>query len=559
MARRSRCSHQAHQPFRNQIIFPTHSSRVKKTAIIVFCLLCTPLWAQYAGGIGDGDTTGRLRGRTLNGVASTASWFFGGGGDGDVKGSVTTKLLDGTTAVLAWFFGGSGDGDSRGTQRSYNLNGVLSEAAWFYGGNGDGEVKSPRLTNSYLGDIEWVGTNTTDWNTSSNWRQNALPSNGRIMISASATRDLVLDRNRTITYIDFNGSGRKVNLGNYNLTLNGEYRGVNSSNYFRTNGTGKLKRAVAQGQQVDFPVGNQAYIPVSITNATGTLDTFSVGAINEVLYRGNTGFVVRNIPRVKATWYIDKLNPTANAGSGVNFNFSWPNGQDTGVANMILYHWDGNAWQKYPGGLRAGTTFAHNGYKGTFSPFALGDELSVLPVTWLYMNCARKSSNTVVLNWATAEENDASHFEIQRMNDTGFVSIGRVNAVGNSQTPTTYRFVDASAPAKATLYRIKQVDLNREFSFSPACMTTGSALTDETAPLQVSPVPADDKLNIQSPSLTEGFDFFLYNAAGSVVHKGKSAGSFVAIKTGTLPQGIYTLEVRANGVLQHSRLMITRN
>jgi hypothetical protein len=88
-------------------------------------------------------------------------------------------------------------------------------------------------------------------------------------------------------------------------------------------------------------------------------------------------------------------------------------------------------------------------------------------------------------------------------------------------------------------------------------MTTSSALSNETAPLQVSPVPADDQLNIISPSLTEGFDYTLFNASGSAVFRGKSAGSFVAIKTGVLPQGIYTLEVRANGVFQHSRLMIT--
>jgi hypothetical protein len=283
-----------------------------------------------------------------------------------------------------------------------------------------------------------------------------------------------------------------------------------------------------------------------------------VGAINEVLYRGNSGFVVRDIPRVKATWYIDKFfTSNANAGSGVNFTFNWPNGQDTGVANMILYHWDGTVWQKYLGGVRSGNTFTHNGYKGSFSPFALGDELSVLPVTWLYMNCARKSSNAAVLNWATAEEKEASHFEVQRMTDTGYRSIGRVKAVGNSQTPSTYRFVDASAPEKASLYRIKQVDLNGDYSYSSACMTTSSALSNETAPLQVSPVPADDQLNIISPSLTEGFDYTLFNASGSAVLRGKSAGSFVAIKTSVLPQGIYTLEVRANGVLQHSRLMIT--
>jgi hypothetical protein len=42
------------------------------------------------------------------------------------------------------------------------------------------------------------------------------------------------------------------------------------------------------------------------------------------------------------------------------------------------------------------------------------------------------------------------------------------------------------------------------------------------------------------------------------VLKGKSAGSFVSIKTGALPQGIYTIEVRANGVIQHSRLLIAR-
>jgi hypothetical protein len=529
---------------------------LKRFAFLFVFVFSLSASAQYLGGSADGDFKTGISSKLLDGSAGNAAWFFGGSGDGDIKAAATNKLMDGTTAVLAWFYGGSGDGDSKAAASSRYMNGTAGVAVWFFGGNGGGENKT-RITSSYLGDIEWVGTNSTDWNTSTNWRQNSLPSNGRVMISAAASRDLVLDRSRSISFIDFNGSNRKVNLGNHTLTINGEIRGANSNNYFRTNGTGKLKRAVGNSEQVAYPVGNDAYVPVTITNATGTQDTFSVGVINEVLYRGTSGFVVRNIPRVKATWYIDKRTPTANAGSGVNFNFSWPSGQDTGVANMILYHWDGSFWQKYTGGVRAGQSFTHNGYKGTFSPFALGDELSVLPVSWLYMNCARKTENSVVLNWATAQETDAGHFEVQRMTDTGFRSIGRVNAVGNSQTTSTYRFVDFSATEKATLYRILQKDLNGDFSYSPVCMTSAAGVSEESAPLQVRPVPADDEFQVTAPSFDEGFDYTVTTSSGSVVLRGKSYNKVCRVSAASLASGMYILRVEAPGMYKQCKLLVT--
>ena len=481
--------------------------------------------------------------------------FYGGDGDGVSYSGYTQSF---NASVLFAYSGGNGDGVSF---TNYTQAQNAQVRVVFSGGNGDGVAVHDSLGFRQLGNLVfWNGNSNTQYNTGNNWVGNNVPApNARIAFASNATRDLVLDRNRSVSHIDFNGSNRKLDLGNYNLTLNGGLSGVNSSNYIKTSGTGKLKMAVLNGEQQTYEVGNTHYAPVTITNNTGSADTFSVTVINDVLDRGTSGTVIRSLPRVKATWNIDKhFSSNANAGSGVNFSFSWQAGQDSGISTMVLYHWNGTQWEKFTGGTQGTRTYTYTGYKGSFSPFALGDELSVLPVTWLYMNCARKSSNAAVLNWATAEEKDASHFEVQRMTDTGYRSIGRVKAVGNSQTPSTYRFVDASAPENATIYRIKQVDLNGDYSYSSACMTTSSAFSNETAPLQVSPVPADDQLNIISPSLTEGFDYTLFNASGSAVFRGKSAGSFVSIKTGALPQGIYTLEVRANGVFQHSRLMITR-
>ena len=501
--------------------------------------------AQYLGGSGDGDIKTSISSKLLNGNAGTAAWFYGGSGDGDIKAGATNKLLDGTTAVLAWYHGGSGDGDVKASRTSILLGGTPATAVWFYGGSGDGDVKSARLTSSYLGEIEWVGTNSTDWNTTGNWRQTVLPVDGRVKISSAAVRDLYLDQNRTINTLDFNGTGRKVLTGNFNLTVNTGFVGANSSNYVKTTGTGTLKTNIANAASFTFPVGNANYNPVTIVNNNSASDVFSVKVRDEVLVNGTWGRQVAD-PHVNATWDISKTN--SNTGSGVDLVFQWESSQErNSIANFNLNRHNGTDWDFAVNTSKAvtGSTtkiMNHRGYTGTFSQFAIGDQNTPLPIKLLYFTAECNPQGSRVLRWATASEINSDYFELQSSDDMlHWTNLKTIPALGFHSSTYQYPELVDSKPSQTTkYYRLKQVDLDGEYTYF---QTIAAHCPLSATSVSLYPNPTAEDLHIQGAQT--GVSWEILDITGRRIRTGTiNERPLQSISILGLPAGIYRLKLQ---------------
>lgn len=96
--------------------------------------------------------------------------------------------------------------------------------------------------------------------------------------------------------------------------------------------------------------------------------------------------------------------------------------------------------------------------------------LSVYDTTTLPVNLtsftAKPSKNTVQLNWATASEQNNSHFEILR-SASGQPNevIGKVNGNGTTTAANNYHFTDYS-PLASAYYQLRQVDNNGDAHLS---------------------------------------------------------------------------------------------
>lgn len=92
---------------------------------------------------------------------------------------------------------------------------------------------------------------------------------------------------------------------------------------------------------------------------------------------------------------------------------------------------------------------------------------STLPVELLdFSGIAFK--NYKQLKWMTASEINNAYFEIQSSIDgIHFNPIGTVAGNGNSSIAHTYSFDDTNPRGNDTYYRLKQVDLNGDFEYSP--------------------------------------------------------------------------------------------
>ncbi|MCC7030148.1 MAG: T9SS type A sorting domain-containing protein [Chitinophagaceae bacterium] len=94
---------------------------------------------------------------------------------------------------------------------------------------------------------------------------------------------------------------------------------------------------------------------------------------------------------------------------------------------------------------------------------------AVLPVTLLYFN-GKKMSSYDELNWETSSEINNNYFNVQKSTDgTHFSTMTRVNTKalnGNSQVPLHYTVNDNSPLAGNNYYRLEQVDIDGQTSYS---------------------------------------------------------------------------------------------
>nr|MBA2745798.1 hypothetical protein [Flavisolibacter sp.] len=108
-----------------------------------------------------------------------------------------------------------------------------------------------------------------------------------------------------------------------------------------------------------------------------------------------------------------------------------------------------------------GPAYANFGSNG-FLPFSE----TVLPVKFIGFSAAQQSG-TVVINWSTSEEINASEYIVERSaNGSSFSSIGSVKAAGNSSTIKNYAFTDRNPGAAVVSYRIRQVDQDGKTAYT---------------------------------------------------------------------------------------------
>jgi hypothetical protein len=90
-----------------------------------------------------------------------------------------------------------------------------------------------------------------------------------------------------------------------------------------------------------------------------------------------------------------------------------------------------------------------------------------LPVTYLHIK-ARVENNLATMEWSTATETNSQSFDIQEIQSDGsFITIATVPASGNTHQVMNYKWQGNQIINRSTYYRIKQIDINNQFTLSP--------------------------------------------------------------------------------------------
>lgn len=170
-----------------------------------------------------------------------------------------------------------------------------------------------------------------------------------------------------------------------------------------------------------------------------------------------------------------------------------------------------------------------------------------LPVSWLYVKAEAEAKNINIL-WATAKEENNSHFEVETSFDgETWTYQETIQGAGNANS---FQYYQLSIPAQgAGLYaRIRQVDFDGKASYSQMIRLPALAVRPAFELAAHYPNPASDVLSVKllADKETE-LHIFLRSASGYTfiqraltLHPGHST---YTLQLNTLPAGLYILQM----------------
>lgn len=180
-------------------------------------------------------------------------------------------------------------------------------------------------------------------------------------------------------------------------------------------------------------------------------------------------------------------------------------------------------------------------------------EISIIPVE-LTSFAASNDRNNVTLNWATATEVNNSGFQIERkLNGTNeWTNLSFVSGKGTSTERNNYFYMDKGLTVGKYSYRLKQVDLDGTFEYSPVIEVDVNAPNEYTL-YQNYPNPFNPSTTIEY-SLPEKADvtISIYTAIGELVTTlvdgtVESGYQKVSFNASNLTSGTYIYQIKAVG------------
>ena len=206
------------------------------------------------------------------------------------------------------------------------------------------------------------------------------------------------------------------------------------------------------------------------------------------------------------------------------------------------------------------SAYVLQGTTNSFSTFYFGsDALSTLPLELITFKATLQNNNTL-LQWETSNEDNTSHFDVERSIDgRNFGLVGNVKAQGNSINPNHYAHTDYDVnnlSSTVIYYRLKMADNDGHYTYSSVVSVN---LGDITNRVILSPNPTTGDTRLIVASAKQGTAVWkLTDNNGRVVmrqhvniHKGSNN---ILLNVSGLKNGLYYLHITGAGINQNLKL-----
>lgn len=254
------------------------------------------------------------------------------------------------------------------------------------------------------------------------------------------------------------------------------------------------------------------------------------------------------VNRIEREWCIQNTNLSQTFSVDFTLN-NFTNFSSTPSDIVLLVDADGNFADATV--HQAGLTFSVNGNTVTVSGISnaqiplnttqyitLATKTIPVPVTLLTFE-AKANQQNAQLDWATALEENFSHFDIEHSIDAiHWESIGLVNSTGNE---SNYTFHHIQAPIGLNYYRLKMVDIDKKITFSE----NKQANILSNSEVKIYPNPVSNKVvTIEADALFLK-NIQLYNPLGQAVNDKVEltylSKNKLQLNVSRLPNGLYFL------------------
>lgn len=210
---------------------------------------------------------------------------------------------------------------------------------------------------------------------------------------------------------------------------------------------------------------------------------------------------------------------------------------------------DGSAEAIYEGNF-VGNTEMYFGGTGDGDASAETTVIVPVPVSWLYFNAHAVTRQQVLLQWATAMEENNSHFELERSTDGHyFESLHMEAAAGNSNDINTYSYADVNIPSGVSrlYYRLRQVDFDGQNEEAPLQVVDFTSTKTKALQISIYPNPFSKNIMLQLPEVpAEKLEFRLADMQGRILHSlalQKDVQMQLINLPTNLPAGMYVLQI----------------
>jgi hypothetical protein len=289
------------------------------------------------------------------------------------------------------------------------------------------------------------------------------------------------------------------------------------------------------GCTLQIKPGNQVTInsPISVSNVAIELQ----GSGSEILFSGTNDLTLGG------TASIDVQNNSARIFSNNANNSIFLSGTEIYTGNTTMIN------SSVPGEVLGPASASSE----RSDPNFINGTLPVKLVSFT----ASGDKNTVSLNWITSAEINSDAFLVERSADSkAWSNIGNVKASGNASADQQYQYADASPLTGINFYRLKIVDRDGKFEFSPIKSVN---IASAGWVISAGPNPARSTLNISvNQPGHSAFRLKIYNQSGQVVYDRQHAGEThrISIQTGNYAEGVYVLELNSGGGLRLTNKII---